>query len=462
MSSGRLRYCMNWTDYLERNTNRFLDELKDFLRIPSISALPDHAPDVRRAAEWVQARLEAAGLEHIEILETGGHPVVYADWLHVPGKPTYLIYGHFDVQPVDPVDLWTSPPFEPTIRDGRLYARGASDDKGNMLAPIQAIEALLQSTGTLPVNLKFLLEGQEEIGSPQIPAWLAANTDRFACDLVLNADSGQVGVNQPGLLLSTKGLCGLEVGLHGANSDLHSGLYGGVIQNPLHALAELIASMHENGRVTVAGFYDDVEDMTPIEREAMAAIPFNESDLKQELGLEVFPGEVGYSIRERQAARPTLEVNGLWGGFQGAGMKTVIPNEAHAKITCRLVANQTPTKILELVKAHIETHTPKGVRASVRPSESRADPYRMPADHPANQIASEVLEGIYGKQPWPVRVGGTIPVLALFKNLLGVETLGWGFGLNDEHFHAPDEFFRIASFERARVAYCKLLERLGH
>lgn len=453
---------MTWTDYLERHTDRFLNELKDFLRIPSISALPDHAPDVRRAAKWVQSRLEAAGLEHIELLETGGHPVVYADWLHAPGKPTYLIYGHFDVQPVDPIELWTSPPFEPTIRDGRLYARGASDDKGNMLAPIQAVEALLQSTGTLPVNLKFLLEGQEEIGSPQIPAWLAANTERFACDLVLNADSGQVGVDQPGLLLSTKGLCGLEISLHGANSDLHSGLYGGVIQNPLHAMAELIASMHENGRVTVAGFYDDVEDMSPAEREAMAAIPFNESDLKQELGLEAFPGEVGYSIRERQAARPTLEVNGLWGGFQGAGTKTVIPNEAHAKITCRLVANQNPAKILELVKAHIQTHTPEGVLASVRPSESRADPYSMPADHPANQIASEVLEGMYGKQPWPVRVGGTIPVLALFKNLLGVETLGWGFGLNDERFHAPDEFFRIASFERARIAYCKLLERLGN
>ena len=450
-----------WTGYLESNTDRFLTELKDFLRIPSISALPEHAPDVRHAAEWVKTRLEAAGLEHSEILETGGHPVVYADWLHAPGKPTYLIYGHFDVQPVDPIALWTSPPFEPTERDGRLYARGASDDKGNMLAPIQAIEALLRTTGSLPVNVKFLLEGQEEIGSPQIPTWLAANTARFACDLVLNADSGQIGMDQPGLLLSTKGLCELEVSLHGANSDLHSGLYGGVVQNPLHAMAELIASMHSNGRVTIAGFYDDVQHMTPAEREAMAAIPFDENKLKQELGLEVFPGEAGYSILERQAARPTLEVNGMWGGFQGAGVKTVIPNEAHAKITCRLVANQKPSKILELVKTHIETHTPAGVQVSVRLGQSMADAYLMPSDHPANQIASDVLEGIYGKQPWPIRTGGTIPVLALFKNLLGVETLGWGFGLNDERFHAPDEFFRIASFERARIAYCLLLERLG-
>ena len=453
---------MTWNDYLDHNNAGFLNELKEFLRIPSISALPENTPDVRRAAEWVQARLETAGLEHIELLETGGHPVVYADWLHAPGKPTYLIYGHFDVQPVDPIELWTSPPFEPTERDGRLYARGASDDKGNMLAPIQAIEALLKTTGTLPVNIKFFLEGQEEIGSPQIPVWLAANKQRFACDLVLNADSGQVGVDQPGLLLSTKGLCELEVSLFGANSDLHSGLYGGVVQNPLHAISSLIASMHDaNGRVSVKGFYDDVREMTPAEREAMAAIPFDENELKLELGLEVFPGESEYSVRERQAARPTLEVNGLWGGFQGAGVKTVIPNEAHAKITCRLVANQNPATILELVKAHIQTHTPPGVRASVRLGESVADAYLMPSDHPANRIASEVLEGIYGRQPWPVRVGGTIPVLALFKNIMGVETLGWGFGLNDERFHAPDEFFRIASFERARVAYCKLLERLG-
>ena len=450
-----------WTEYLAQNQDRFLEELNDFLRIPSISALPEHAQDVRRAAEWVEARLETAGLENPVILETGGHPVVYADWLHAPGKPTYLIYGHFDVQPVDPLNLWTSPPFEPTVRDGRLYARGSSDDKGNMLAPIQAIEALLRATGSLPVNLKFLLEGQEEIGSPQIPAWLAANAQRFACDLVLNADSGQVSVDQPGLLLSTKGLCALQISLHGANSDLHSGLYGGVVQNPLHAMAELIASMHHDGRVTVQGFYDDVQDMTPAEREAMAAIPFDEAGLKRELGLDAFPGEPGYSVPERQAARPTLEVNGLWGGFQGAGVKTVIPNEAHAKITCRLVANQKPARILELIQAHIETHAPAGVRATVQLSESGADPYRMPSDHPANRIASEVLHDLYGKQPWPVRTGGTIPVLALFKNLLGVDTLGWGFGLNDERFHAPDEFFRIASFERARVAYCALLERLG-
>ncbi len=450
-----------WTEYLAQHQDRYLEELKDFLRIPSISALPEHAQDVRRAAEWVEARLETAGLEHTVILETGGHPVVYADWLHAPDKPTYLIYGHFDVQPVDPLSLWTSPPFEPTIRDGRLYARGSSDDKGNMLAPIQAIEALLRATGSLPVNLKFLLEGQEEIGSPQIPAWLAENAQRFACDLVLNADSGQVSVDQPGLLLSTKGLCALQISLHGANSDLHSGLYGGVVQNPLHAMAELIASMHRDGRVTVQGFYDDVQDMTPAEREAMAAIPFDEADLKRELGLDAFPGEPGYSVPERQAARPTLEVNGLWGGFQGAGVKTVIPNEAHAKITCRLVANQKPARILELLKAHVEKRAPEGVQVTVQLSESGADPYRMPADHPANQIASEVLQNLYGKQPWPIRTGGTIPVLALFKNLLGVDTLGWGFGLNDERFHAPDEFFRIASFERARVAYCALLERLG-
>ena len=451
-----------WAAYLEQNSDRFQAELMDFLKIESISSLPQHAPDVRHAAEWVKTRLGQAGLENTRIMETGGHPVVYADWLHAPGKPTLLVYGHFDVQPVDPVHLWTTPPFTPTVRDGRVFARGASDDKGNMLVPILALEALLRGTGTLPVNIKFLLEGQEEIGSPQLPAFIAQHKDVFTCDLVVNADSGQAEEGQPGLLLSTKGLAGLQIDLETASTDMHSGLYGGAVQNPLHAMAELIASMHDtHGRIAVDGFYDDVVELTAAERAGINDVPFNPDALKAQLGLSDFYGEAGYTVPERLAARPTLEVNGLWGGFQGEGVKTVIPREAHAKITCRLVANQSPERVRELIKTHVLKHAPVGSRVSVSYHNAGALPYMMPSEHPANRVATDVLHQIYGKQPWPMRSGGTIPVLSLFLQHLGAYTLGFGFGLPDERFHAPDEFWRLESFQTGQRAYCLLFERLG-
>jgi len=332
-----------WETYLAEHQSQFLDELLDFIRIPSISALPEHAADVQQAGEWVATRLAAAGAEHVEVMPTGGHPVVYGDWLHAPGKPTILLYGHFDVQPTDPLDLWTNPPFEPVVRDGRIYARGASDDKGGMLIPILAVEALLKAEGSLPVNVKFIFEGQEEIGSPQLADFMTAHRERFACDLVVSADGLQWSEDEPNLIVGLKGLSGMQIDVQGANSDLHSGLHGGGVQNPIHALVRILDSMRSpEGKILVEGFYDDVVPLSKADRALIAEVPYDEEAYKAELGIEEVFGEPGYTTRERIWARPTLEINGIWGGFQGEGTKTVLPNEAHAKISCRLVANQNP------------------------------------------------------------------------------------------------------------------------
>ena len=452
----------NWETYLAENKERFLAELLDFLHIPSISALPEHAADVQRAAEWAARRLTAAGVEKVQILPTGGHPVVYGEWLHAPGKPTILIYGHFDVQPVDPVHLWSHPPFEPTLRDGRIYARGASDDKGNMLAPILAVEALLKTEGALPVNVKFCFEGQEEIGSPQLHDFMPRHKDLFACDLVISADGGQWGETEPSILLSLRGGCGVQIDIKGAKTDLHSGIYGGAIQNPIHALLQLLGSMRSpEGRVLVDGFYDEVMEFSEAERAEIARAPFAEAEYLGALGLEATFGEPGYTTLERAWIRPTLELNGIWGGFQGAGVKTVLPNEAHAKITCRLVANQTPDKILALLAQHIEKHTPTGVQIKVSSLSIRGKPYMIPADHPGNEAARVVLEEFYGRKPYHIRSGGSIPICGLFLDHLRAHTVSFAFGLEDEGAHAPDEFFRISSFELGRKAYCKLLYQLA-
>ncbi len=451
-----------WQTYLDTHQDQYLAELLDFLRIPSISSLSEHAPDVERAAEWVAARLTAAGVEGVRILPTGGHPVVYGEWLHAAGKPTILIYGHFDTQPVDPLDLWTNPPFEPVVRDGRVYARGASDDKGNMLVPILAVEALLKSEGRLPVNVKFCFEGQEEIGSPQIPAFLEANGELFACDVVVSADGGQWDEEHANLTVGTKGVAGLQIDLRGANSDLHSGLYGGAVQNPIHALVRLLDSMRSpDGKILVEGFYDAVVPLSDMDRALIAAVPFDEADYMHKLGVDALYGEPGYTPLERAWARPTLEVNGIWGGFQGEGMKTVIPNEAHAKITCRLVANQEPQAIVRMVEAHIEKHRPAGVKVSIRPAKAAGWPYLMPVDHPGNRAAHAVLTRLYGKELYYIRTGGTVPVYNLFLRTLGVHTVTFGFGLDDEQIHAPNEFFRLSSFKRGQRAYCELLAELS-
>lgn len=452
----------SWQDYLEAHKDQFLNEMLDFLRIPSISALPEHAADVQHAAEWVAARLTKAGVEGVEILPTGGHPVVYGEWLHAPDKPTILIYGHFDTQPVDPLDLWTNPPFEPTIRDGRVYARGASDDKGNMLVPILAVEALLQGEGGAPVNLKFCFEGQEEIGSPQLPAFMAEHKERFACDLALSADGGQWSETEPLILLSLKGVTGLQINVKGASTDLHSGMYGGTIQNPLHALVRLLDSMRApDGKILVDGFYDAVVELSAEERTAIAEVPFDEADYLAKLGVSDTFGEPGYTTRERAWVRPTLEINGIWGGFQGDGIKTVLPNEAHAKITCRLVADQDPAQIQTLLTKHIERHAPPGVDVTVEPLSISGRPYALSAEHWGNQAARRILTELYGREPYYVRSGGSIPICGLIKDHLGADVVNFGFGARDENAHAPDEFYRLSSFYRGQEAYCRLLHHLA-
>ena len=448
--------------YLEANQERTLAEFLDFLRIPSISSLPEHAADVQRAAEWTAARMTRAGLEDVRILPTGGHPVVYGEWLHAPGRPTVLIYGHFDVQPVDPLDLWTSPPFEPVVTDGRVYARGASDMKGNLLLTLLAVEALLQTTGALPVNVKCLFEGQEEIGSPQLPAFVEANRDRLACDLVINADGSQWAEDQPRLEIGFKGLAGVEIDVRGAASDLHSGLFGGPVANPLHVLAQILASLRSPANtILVAGFYDDVRPLSEADRAQIAAVPFDEEAYKRDIGVTELVPEPGYTAPEHLGARPTLEVNGLWGGFQGAGIKTVLPNEAHAKITCRLVADQEPETIVRRLIEHVRRQPARGVQVEVRPLPSSARPYLLAADHPGNQVAAAVLMDLYGKEPYYIRSGGTVPVLDLFRRHLGADSVSFGFSLGDERFHAPDEFYRLQNFERGQRAVVLLLERLG-
>ena len=373
-----------------------------------------------------------------------------------------LIYGHFDVQPAVAEDGWSGPPFEPRLADDRIYARGASDDKGNMFAPIVAVEALLRCRGALPVNVKFLLEGQEEIGSPQLGAFVSANRELLGCDLALSADGSQWSEREPTLLLSLRGICALQVDVGGPQNDMHSGMYGGTIQNPLHALAELIAGLHDgDGRVAVAGFYDAVAEPTAVQREQYARVPFDEAAYLAATGVPELYGKRGWSTYEREWVRPTLEVNGMWGGFQGDGTKTVLPATAHAKITCRLVANQQPARILELVSAHLARHAPAGVRVRCRPSEVHGAPYLVPADHPGNRAAAAVLERLYGVAPLHTGSGGSIPVCGLLLEELGIHTIGFSFALDDEGAHGPDEFFRLASFRRAQEAYCLILQELA-
>lgn len=452
-----------WQDYLAGEQPRFLKEFLDFCSIPSISSLPEHAGDVEAAAQWVAERLRAAGGENVEILQTGGHPMVYGDWMHAPGQPTIMIYGHFDTQPVDPVHLWDSDPFQPVVKDGRVYARGASDDKGNMLAPILAVEALLRTNGTLPVNVKFFFEGQEEIGSPTMEPFVAQNKDRFACDMVISADGGQWSEDQPELSIAYKGLCSLQIDVKGAYRDLHSGMYGGAVQNPIHALSYMLASMRSpDGKILVEGFFDDVPELSEEVRAQIARVPFDEAAYRKELQVPDLFGEPGYSTLERAWARPTLEINGIWGGFQGEGVKTVLPNEAHAKITCRLVANQDPDAVIQAIEAHVQQVAPPGVTVTVRRLGSAALPYQMPIDHPGNIAARRVHLETYGKEPYYTRSGGSIPVVGMFVNSLGVYTVNFAYGLPDENVHAPNEFFRLSSFEKAQTAYGKLLYELAN
>ena len=454
---------MTWEAYLDREQPRFVAELLDFIRIPSVSAKPENIPDVRRAGEWVAARLTAAGAERAEVLPTAGHPVVCAEWLHAGAdRPTVLIYGHFDVQPAEPFDLWDSPPFDPQVREGRIWGRGASDDKGGMLIPILAFEAMLKTNGTLPVNVKFFFEGQEEIGSPDLPPFVEANADRLKADMIFSADGLQWSPDQPQVVEALKGLVSLEITARVARSDLHSGLHGGGIANPAMALAHILASLKAaDGMISVPGFYDDVLPLTDDVRAAIARVPFDEAAYLAESGAIATFGEPGYTTRERLWARPTLDVNGLTSGWQGAGTKTVLPAEASAKITCRLVAAQSPEKVFDLIRDHVQANCPAGVTVEVRRNPGRADPFLLPSGHNGTAVASQVLEQVYGRAPYRTRVGGSIPVMTTLLDVLGVHAVMFGFSHDDENLHAPNEFFRLDAFRLGQTAYGRLLERLG-
>ena len=442
--------------------DRILDELVAFASIASVSTDPAHAADVKAAGAWVAERLAAAGPFAVRTIATAGNPVVYGEWLGAPGKPTVLVYGHYDVQPADPLEKWHSPPFTPTARDGRLYARGVSDDKGPMLIPIEVAEAYFAAAGALPVNVKCMFEGEEEIGSPSLDAFIRDHKDLLAADAVLSADGAMWRVDEPSLTVSSRGLAGLELTLTAASKDLHSGRHGGSVANPLHAMAQLIAGLHDaGGRVAVAGFYDRVIELTPAERAELAALPFDEARYLRQVGAPAPFGEPGYSTLERQWTRPTLDVNGMWGGYQGPGGKTVIPCEAHAKITCRLVPAQDPDEILALVKRHLEAHVPPGTRLSVSVSEHGARPARIRADHFALMAAGQALRTVYGVDPLVVRMGGTVPISELFQRHMGLDTVFFSFSTADEDYHAPNEFFRVHRLHEGLEAWARLWELLG-
>lgn len=437
--------------YLEEHYQEHIDELKQFLAIPSISALSENKPDMKKAAEWLKTALTAAGLEHAEIMETKQHPVVYADWLHAENKPTILIYGHYDVQPVDPIELWETPPFEPAVRDDKMFARGASDDKGQVFMHIKMIEAILKSDKALPVNVKFIIEGEEEIGSPSLDPFVDIHKEKLSADVLLVSDTTMVSKGHPAVCYGLRGLCGLQIDLKGAKSDLHSGLYGGAIQNPLHAISELIASMHNNeGVITVNGFYDDVKPLTEEEITSYKELS-DDKAIMDELQVPALYGEKGYSTTARIWGRPTLEVNGLYGGFQGEGIKTVIPSEAHAKITCRLVPDQEPEKIADNIRDHIKNHLPAGVTVETTLFD-QARPFITPYDHPAIEAAGEALEKAYEVKPTYSRMGGSVPIVETFNTKLSLPAVLMGFGLNEENFHAPNEHFHLENFRKGLIA----------
>jgi acetylornithine deacetylase/succinyl-diaminopimelate desuccinylase-like protein len=442
--------------HLLATADRRLARYLDFLRIPSISGIPAHAGDCRRAAERLAADPRTAGLENVDVSETGGHPIVYADWLHAAGAPTVLLYGHYDVQPVDPLDEWQAPPFEPVVRDGRVLARGASDDKSNVSIALSAAEALLATRGALPLNLRLVFEGEEESSSVHLEPWLAANAARLVADVALVADSGFFAGNVPAVTVGLRGLAAAEIHVRGPFQDVHSGAYGGTIENPINALASIIAGLKgPDGRIRVPGFYDDVVALSDAERAAMAALPLDEEALRAELGVPALVGESGWTTSERRSARPTLDVNGIWGGFSGEGSKTIIPGRAHAKITCRLVADQDPDRIFALLHDYVMKIAPPGVRVEVV-STGGGRPTLTPQDEPATRAYARALEAAFGRAPLFVREGGSVPVAASFASILRMPVTVMGFMPPDGNFHAPNEWMDMANFEtgiRALAAF---------
>ncbi len=432
-----------------------------FLRIPSISALPAHAADCRAAADWLVEALTDAGLEHASTFETAGHPVVYADWLHAPDAPTVLVYGHYDVQPVDPLDLWTSPPFEPDIVGDRILARGASDDKGQIHAHVMAAGALLATRGALPLNIKYLFEGEEESTSAHLDAWLTAERDRLAADVVIISDTGFFEGNVPAITLGLRGIMYAQIDVVGTAVDLHSGSYGGAVQNPANALAQIIAALKgPDGRIRIPGFYDDVVALSEADRAAFAALPFDEAAYQRHLGLPALVGEAGYTTLERRGGRPTLDVNGIWGGFMGDGSKTIIPAHAHAKVSCRLVADQDPDRIFEAFRAFVEEIAPPGVTTTVELL-GGGRPVLTPMDHPATKAAARALEATFGRAPLYIREGGSIPVCSSFGSTLGLPVVMVGITPPDDNAHAPNEWMDLRNYETGIRTFARLWDELA-
>jgi acetylornithine deacetylase/succinyl-diaminopimelate desuccinylase-like protein len=448
--------------FIDQSKDRYLAELKEFIAIPSVSTNTENTDDIHRCAQWVAGQMRTIGLQNVQILPTAGHPVVYGDWLNAPGKPTVLIYGHYDVQPPEPLELWASPPFEATVRDGNLYARGSADDKGQVFIHIKSLEAYLKSTGTLPVNVKLLVEGEEEIGSAHLEPFLMEHKELLKADLVLISDSSMFAKGIPSICYGLRGLAYMQVDLVGPNKDLHSGSFGGTVHNPIQALAEIIAQLHDkNGRVTVPGFYKDVRPLSKTERSAFGKLPWSDRKYAKELGVRELYGEKGYSTLERVWARPTLECNGIWGGFTGEGAKTVLPSKASAKISMRLVPDQKSSKVAKLFERHITKIAPKSVSVTVQNLHG-GEAAITPIDSPGVKAAVAALEKGFGKKPLYQREGGSIPIVVQFKELLGIDTVLLGFGLPDENAHAPNEFLNLDNFFGGIKTSAHFFDQLPH
>lgn len=434
-------------DYIDSNYERYLDELKEFLRIPSISTLPEHSKDMQTAAEFVATKLKDAGMNKVEIFQTEGHPLVYAEWLGVPGKPTVLIYGHYDVQPVDPIELWETPPFEPTIKGDNIFARGATDDKGQMFVHIKSVEAYFKTFGGLPLNVKFIIEGEEEIGSSNLSSFLKNNVDLLKADAVLISDTSLFDVGVPTITYGLRGLAYMEVEVLGPNRDLHSGTYGGAVPNPINILSEMIAKLKDkDGRITITGFYKDVLKLTKEERQNFKALKFSEKEFAKSVGIKKSVGEKGYSVLERIWARPTLDCNGIIGGFTGQGAKTIIPSKASAKISMRLVPNQDPKKIAKLFTKYINQIAPDYVNVKVT-SIHGGYPVLAPLDHKATKAAARAMSKAFGKKTIFMREGGSIPIVVDFANRLKACPVLMGLGLDSENLHSPNEHFNLNHFK---------------
>ncbi len=434
-----------WQQYQEENKDRFLEELLALLRIPSVSARTENVPDMVVCANLVKQSLEEAGADIVTIYPTNGHPIVYAEKIVDSNAPTVLVYGHYDVQPADPLELWHSGPFEPVIKDGKIFARGACDDKGQFYMHVKALETMVK-TNSLKSNIKFLIEGEEEVGSPNLATFVAENKELLKADVILISDTSMLSMQNPSIDTGVRGLSYIEVEVTGANRDLHSGVYGGAVANPLTILSKMIASCHdENNHITIPGFYDDVLEASTEERTKMAKAPFNESEYKADLGINELWGEKGFATNERTGIRPTLEVNGMWGGYTGEGAKTVLPSKAFAKISCRLVPNQSSTVITEKILNYFKSIAPSSV--TVKATEHHGgEPYLTPIDSKEYRAAAKAITTTFAKEPIPVRGGGSIPICSLFEKILGIKIVFMGFGLDSDNLHSPNEKYDLFNF----------------